>query len=346
MVRKPQRVLPSPTHAFVLLCCVALACALSGCTAPRWATSRWAMDQPEYASKYEHPYTEEGRDKIHRLGKQMVDARYIGGRSGWHLGGVYQGESPASAGGTIGRFSFSDNGLIERHFGFSGVGGTSIQEGFLGMNGGVRLQSPSRLAPFAGVGGFAGVNWKDVAVVSAAAIIDVITADEDDDDTLGEALIRTRRGKTHGFAAIYPELGVHYWLNSRTRVTASGSYWISTQGRAQDSWFLGINLGFLFGSEIVHPETSPEEEIYWDSAEQRAARSMRRPTFSEEETAALLGLDRFNIVARPPDVPSTTGTPTATNAPSPWLGQRPTSPLFDLEYSPPPSIPPVRERVQ
>ena len=37
------------------------------------------MDDADYAAKYSKPY---GDDKIPRMAKQAVDARYVGGRGG------------------------------------------------------------------------------------------------------------------------------------------------------------------------------------------------------------------------------------------------------------------------
>ena len=332
-------------------------CAISGCTAPRWATSRWAMDQPEYAAKYDRPYTEEGRDRIHRLGKQMVDARYIGGRNGWHLGTVYQGESPSSAGGTIGTFSFSETGLIERHIGLSGVGGTSAHDGFVGFNGGLRMQSPSRLAPFAGVGGFAGVNWKYPAIASVAAIIlaldasdgdieifDDIFDDDDDDDTVHphnddppppSTPEPDKTRMTHGFAAIYPEIGVHYWLSSNTRVTASGSYWISTEGRDQDSWFVGVNLGFLFGPEAGPPLSPSQRQQSWTPPPHTTGDPNTGFAMSNDQTNNLLGLGGLGVASRP------SVSPTPPSDSSPWLEARPSLPTYDSGYNTPLSLPPV-----
>ena len=54
----------------------------------------------------------------------------------------------------------------------------------------------------------------------------------------------------HGcLAAIYPELGVHFWLNGRTRLTASGAYYGTTEGRDADVWVFGLGVAWLLGDE-------------------------------------------------------------------------------------------------
>ena len=56
-------------------------------------------------------------------------------------------------------------------------------------------------------------------------------------------------GEIGGFiypqSCVYPEIGVHYWLNSSVRATASGAYYVTTEGRDSDFWFYGASLSFL-----------------------------------------------------------------------------------------------------
>lgn len=46
-------------------------------------------------------------------------------------------------------------------------------------------------------------------------------------------------------ASIYPEVGVHYWIDSSTRLTAGAQYHLTTQGRSDDFWFFGVSVAIL-----------------------------------------------------------------------------------------------------
>jgi hypothetical protein len=121
------------------------------------------------------------------------------------------------------------------------VGSDAADDIFGGVNAGVRLQVPSRVAPFVGVGGFVGYSRE-----RTDASDDLIDNDDDGSiDELGEEKTRS----DGGFVSIYPEVGVHVWLNSSTRLTASAAYNITTEGRDHDFWFIGIGLSFLLRSE-------------------------------------------------------------------------------------------------
>ncbi len=182
-------------------------------------TSRWAMDDPDYEAKYSAPY---GDDKIPRMAKQAVDARHVGGKSGIYVQAAGQTE-PFNLGGEIGGFHYLSP-CIEGRVGLQGLASTNARGFFGGLNTGVRLQSPTRLAPFAGVGGFAGVTdfWEDT-----------------------ENCCPHCRSDTRGIAGVYPELGLHYWLNGRSRLSLSGNYLVTTEGRRDDFWYYGVTLAFL-----------------------------------------------------------------------------------------------------
>jgi len=99
----------------------------------------------------------------------------------------------------------------------------------VGLDLGARVQVPSRLAPFVGTGGTVGF--------SAFDLIDTFQEDDGfennafEDDTDWDA-----------FAAVYPEVGVHFWTNGRYRFTVFGRYLISTSGRRNDGWLIGGQL--------------------------------------------------------------------------------------------------------
>jgi len=45
---------------------------------------------------------------------------------------------------------------------------------------------------------------------------------------------------------IYPEVGVHLWLNKKFRLTFNAAYHYSTLGRDSDYFGYGVNFGYLF----------------------------------------------------------------------------------------------------
>ncbi len=182
-------------------------------------TSRWAMDDPDYAAKYSEPY---GDDKIPRMAKQAVDARHVGDKGGLYVQAAGQ-TAPFNLGGEIGGFHYWTPCLSGR-IGLQGLASTNADGFFAGLNTGVRVQPPTRLAPFAGVGAFGGATdfWEDTENCCPHC--------EDD---------------IRGIVGVYPELGVHYWLTGRSRVSLSGSYLVTTEGRKDDFWFYGVTLAFL-----------------------------------------------------------------------------------------------------
>lgn len=237
-----------PMHPTLRLISAALTTTLlcvltSGCSG--WGTSRWAMDDPVYSQKYGEPYSDKTTDKLARMLKQSADARYVDDRSGLYLGAAGS-DHPLTAGTEIGVFHYLDPSL-ETRAGLKGLIGTGAKDWFLGGDFGLRLQSPSRLAPFVGVGTFVGGNRR-----SELAIHDHV--DNDRDGAVDE------RGEYKGvysyMASVYPELGIHFWLNGQTRLTTGAQYHLTTEGRDDDFWFFGVSLSLL-GDPPPRPQPSP-----------------------------------------------------------------------------------------
>lgn len=42
--------------------------------------------------------------------------------------------------------------------------------------------------------------------------------------------------------SIYPEVGSHFWINGRWRLTTYGRHLITTEGRRHDDWLWGLQL--------------------------------------------------------------------------------------------------------
>ena len=222
-----QQTLPLVSAAIAILM-------MSGCAG--MGTSRWAMDDPVYSEKYSHPYPGNDAEKVARMVKQSVDARYVSGRGGAY-GGMAISPDPVTAGADIGAFYYF-NSAVEGRVGLKGLLGTGAEDWFLGGDAGLRFQAPSRFAPFVGVGTFLGANRKE-----ELAINDHI--DNDGDGSVDE------RGEHDGvyshFSSVYPEVGAHLWLTSNTRLTTSAQYHVTTEGRDADFWFFGVSLAFLSG---------------------------------------------------------------------------------------------------
>lgn len=210
-----------------------MSCALglvAGCA--DWPlSSKWAMSDPDYSAKYSRPY---GSDKPLRILKQAADARFQEGKSGPSFGAAWS-SSPATAGAELAGTHYATSWL-ETRLGFMGMLGTSDPDWFLGMNTGLRVQTPTRLSPYAGLGGFAGGN-------SHKSPADNDGEDNDSDGSIDEADETDRDFEFLG--AVYPEVGLHYWLSHRTRLSGGARYFITTDGRDSDFWFYGLEFSFF-----------------------------------------------------------------------------------------------------
>jgi hypothetical protein len=186
------------------------------------------MDDPEYAAKYS-----EGAEKSDVVGKvkQAADARFQEDACGCYASGgmVQRGDS--------------DQGLLAVELGIEGyhtsyltsrlalAGMANSDDWFTGADAGLRLQTPTRLAPFAGVGVFVGGAKESI-------VADDDWQDNDDDgdvDEWGEEETRMNGA----IAAIYPETGVHFWWTPKIRLSAFGRYFVTSAGRHADDWLFG-----------------------------------------------------------------------------------------------------------
>jgi hypothetical protein len=193
-----------------------MSCAIaSGCS-----TSKWAMDDPVYAEKYGTPY---GKNKLPRMTKQLLDARHLYEREGreYNLGVSCD---PLQIGASLGRFGYRTASFSHRAA-LAGVVAESAKNAFIGVELGGQAQLPTRIAPFVGAGLFGGAGFFTLLDAASTAI---------------EA-----EGEWTGLAAIYPETGIHFWPNSRVRLTLAARYFVSTEGRANDSWLVTLGLGLL-----------------------------------------------------------------------------------------------------
>ena len=191
--------------------------------------SRYAMEDREYAAKYA-----EGAEPGDLVGKakQAIDARHVAGLGGLYASGAGQytgNEDKPVIGAEIGYESYPTSYYSQR------IGATVLFNGelpYAGIDVGARLQSPTRFAPFLGVGMFNGV----IPTLSVKVEDDNLDNDKDgavDED--GEA----DWGIEGYTVAVYPEFGAHFWINGTGRATVYTRYFVSSAGRDQDQWILG-----------------------------------------------------------------------------------------------------------
>ena len=170
------------------------------------------------------------------MAKQSVDARFIGGRDGYYTS-VASGTKPVTGSAEIG-ILVMPTPFFETRAGATGIVGSPGESLYGGGNLGVRLHSPSRFAPFIGVGGYAGMEpWELL---------------HDGDDLLTST---THEHDGSEFVlAVYPELGAHFWLTPQWRLTTSTSYYI---GWGEEPWFFSIGL-----AKIPGPKAPPRIETW------------------------------------------------------------------------------------
>lgn len=222
------------------------ACAIS----PGCAGSRWAKSDAEYAGKYRHH-----SDNPLQMAKQSMDARFIGGRGGVGASTAL-GTAPGTLAGQLTAFQYVGPS-VEMHGGLVGLAGTGDSNLFGGVTAGGRLQTPTRLAPFIGIGAVAATGERDVSEDGLDNDYNFLV------DEPGEDL-------SEYFASVYPEVGAHFWLTPRVRMTASAAYHVTSTGRDDDQWLFGIGLSLLSrGDYAVVPDgkfSLLERPESWQSA--------------------------------------------------------------------------------
>lgn len=201
---KKSRALPVAMRLRRALTIVALLTA--GCSG-----SRWARDDPDYAAKYS-AHT----DNVLRTSKQAIDARHVKGKSGPYVGLAGRGD-PFALGGDIGMFMYPTS-YLELRGGASGLIYENDTPVTGGLTGGVRLQTPTRLAPFVGLGAYGGFTPNFIEV------------DNGRDDNNNGYIDDSSEVDTGAVLALVPEAGGHFWITSDWRLTAGLSYLLTTDG--------------------------------------------------------------------------------------------------------------------
>ncbi|MEO1524951.1 MAG: hypothetical protein AAFX06_05915 [Planctomycetota bacterium] len=204
----------------------------SGCALPTGLLrSRWAMEDFEYAEKYA-----DGAERGDLLGKlkQAADARFQENASGMFISAGYAKRKEVEDGlfaVDIGGESYMTSYLTGRA---SLLGMVNDEDWYTGVDTGIRLQSPSRLAPFVGIG-FQG------GAASETVIADDDGIDNDDDGSIDERREKDRR-LSGALAAFYPEVGTHFWWTPQLRLSGYGRYLMTTEGREHDDWLVGFGI--------------------------------------------------------------------------------------------------------
>ncbi|MGZ0165139.1 MAG: hypothetical protein ACKVII_14545 [Planctomycetales bacterium] len=261
---------------------LALVAACGGCS--NWPlSSKWAMDDVDYSAKYSQPY---GDDKPIRMLKQMFDARHVEGKSGVFAGGG-GGGAPSTGGASIGGFVYP-NYWTEVDLALTGLAGTGAHDWFIGPEAGIRFQTPTRIAPFAGAGAFLGGNrYRSPAEDDGE--------DNDDDGSIDE--LGERKTEYKAFVAVYPEVGIHAWLTGTTRLTASARYYVTEEGRKDDFWYVGLalgwNLGGGAGGETIEVFERTEPDVPTDEQLRQAIDEANEPARNRpiDQTGLQLGPD-------------------------------------------------------
>ncbi len=142
---------------------------------------------------------------------------------------------PTAVGVGLGAFKYNYRYLSTR-LAIYVLGSESIDEVFLGADMGFRLELGTVVSPFIGLGGYYGYH-----VENTPAEDDKLDNDGDGQvDEAGEQDARIDRS----VATIYPETGLHIWIDKRTRFSLSGKYHITTEGRESDFWLFCVGFSF------------------------------------------------------------------------------------------------------
>lgn len=211
---------------------------------PACRGSRWAMKDGDYAQKYA-----KHSNKPLKMAKQAADARYVRGKGGYYIGGAGNTSAVGSS-GQLGYFRYGEP-YAESHLGAEVLINKDFGDLlYLGADAGLRLQSPSRLAPFVGLGAFAGVS---------PAVLD-------DDDSTFPPPPQDEPGSL--LVGGYPEIGAHFWMKPDTRLTLFTRYLFNSNGHDSGMLLVGGSIAHLNirkrsrSPEGLHtmPEPAPEAE--------------------------------------------------------------------------------------
>lgn len=215
------------------LCAALWLPSLSGCAfeGQKLFSSRWAMENKQYASQYGQPYSDDKLSKWGRMGQQMVDARFQKESTGLYAGAGGATKERGAFAGELGVFHMPTSWSTVR-VGAVGMLAEGLPNYLTGAVVGGRIHAPTRFSPYIGLAGMAGYA-KTTTRAQHSYVDDNGHLVMEGDDVPGPSA---------GMAAIIPEVGVSWWLTSRTRCNVNSSYYFTTDGRSQDFLLLGISF--------------------------------------------------------------------------------------------------------
>jgi len=122
--------------------------------------------------------------------------------------------------------------------GLSLLASESFDDTFTGGNLDLHISFGSRFSPYVGAGIFAGYSRERVS------------ADDDDIDNDGDGFVDERgEEKTvvkDVIASVYPEAGFYIWITDDLKLSFSGKYYVTTEGREDDFWIFSSGFNFTF----------------------------------------------------------------------------------------------------
>jgi hypothetical protein len=196
---------------------------------------KWAMNNEEYAQKYSVPYSDDPLVRRKQIRNEMFDATFQDGAYGVYGGGS---GSPL-ANETVGQL---DIGVFKMPTAWStlrlGANGMVVDgHGMAGGELGFRLHTPTRLAPYVGLGGvldLSGLRFQAKQFRYNPYYY----------DSQGNPHPNLYKGYfPQGMAAIVPETGLSYWLTTSTRLNLGVSYYVT--GKYQPNLLLvSLSLDF------------------------------------------------------------------------------------------------------
>lgn len=142
---------------------------------------------------------------------------------------------PAAIGVGLGGFNYNYRCLSTR-MALYVLGSESVDDIFFGADAGIRMELGTRVSPFVGVGGYYGYHSNKTPAEN-----DRLDNDGDGQvDESGEKDTQIDRS----MATIYPEAGLHIWIDKANRLTLSGKYHVTTEGRDSDFWLFCFGIYF------------------------------------------------------------------------------------------------------
>jgi hypothetical protein len=258
------------------------------------AGSRWAKDDPDYAAKYPRHTGDVGRTI-----KQAVDARHIAQKGGAY-GTVHGRDEPTAMGAEGGLFRYPTPWL-EGRVGLAGLIYEGDAPASAGLIAGARVQTPTRLAPFVGIGAYAGTGPDMDPThdgIDNDLDFDVDEYDEAEDDFV---------------FAMFPEAGCHFWLTPGWRITGSASYYITGNGAEDNFLTIGVSLACLTDLGIATNPKTLSKQAYdrgWRIGDGDS------PAHSPA---------KYNAPSEPLVLPSSFEQPTGEAPPGPYDNLQPTS---------------------